>query len=87
MMFRRNVIRHIRHANAVWFDSGNVNCRLTRNIFADTLTVGAAVHMEMNRGQNQLDNNIVWMCAMPSRKHLDREDARDRASSITRPTS
>ena len=60
MMFRRNVIRHIRHANAVWFDSGNVNCRLTSNIFADTLTVGAAVHMEMNRGQNQLDNNIVW---------------------------
>ena len=60
MMFRRNVIRHIRHANAVWFDSGNVNCRLTSNIFADTLTVGAAVHMEMNRAQNQLDNNIVW---------------------------
>jgi hypothetical protein len=60
MMFRRNVIRHIRHANAVWFDSGNVNCRLTSNIFADTLTVGAAVHMEMNRGQNQIDNNIVW---------------------------
>jgi hypothetical protein len=60
MMFRRNVIRHIRHANAVWFDSGNVNCRLTSNIFADTLTVGAAVHMEMNRAQNQLDNNIIW---------------------------
>lgn len=60
MLFRRNVIRHIRHGNAVWFDSGNVNCRLTRNIFADNVTVGAAVHMEMNTAQNQIDNNIVW---------------------------
>ena len=39
MLFRRNVIRHIRHANAVWFDSGNVNCRITGNIFADVVTV------------------------------------------------
>ncbi len=29
MLFRRNVIRHIRHANAVWWDSGNINCRIT----------------------------------------------------------
>ena len=60
MLFRRNVIRHIRHGNAVWFDSGNVNCRLTSNVFADILTVGAAVHMEMNRAPNQIDNNIIW---------------------------
>jgi hypothetical protein len=60
MMFRRNVVRHIRHANAVWWDSGNANCRITSNIFADVLTVGAAVHMEMNRQMNQIDNNIVW---------------------------
>jgi hypothetical protein len=60
MLFRRNIVRHIRHANAVWFDSGNVNCRLTSNIFADTVTVGAAVHMEMNTAQNQIDNNIIW---------------------------
>lgn len=60
MLFRRNVIRHIRHANAVWFDSGNVNCRITRNVFADILTVSAAVHMEMNRQPNQIDDNIIW---------------------------
>ncbi len=60
MLFRRNVVRHIRHANAVWFDSGNTNCRITRNVFADVLTVSAAVHMEMNRQPNQIDNNIIW---------------------------
>jgi hypothetical protein len=60
MLFRHNVIRHIRHANAVWFDSGNVNNRLTGNVFADVVTVSAAVHMEVNLGQNQIDNNIIW---------------------------
>jgi hypothetical protein len=29
LIFRRNVVRHIRHANAVWLDSGNSNCRIT----------------------------------------------------------
>jgi hypothetical protein len=60
MLFRRNVIRHIRHANAVWFDSGNSNCRITGNVLADVLTVSAAIHMEMNRNYNQIDNNIIW---------------------------
>ncbi|HYV63247.1 MAG TPA: right-handed parallel beta-helix repeat-containing protein, partial [Bryobacteraceae bacterium] len=60
MLFRRNVIRHMRHANAAWWDVDNVNCRITKNVFADVLTVGAAVHMEMNPGQNSLDNNIIW---------------------------
>ncbi|MBW8734824.1 MAG: right-handed parallel beta-helix repeat-containing protein [Asticcacaulis sp.] len=60
MMFRRNVVRHMRHANAVWWDSENANCRITGNIFADVLTVSAAVHLEMNREANQIDNNIIW---------------------------
>ena len=60
MLFRRNVIRHIRHGNAVWFDSGDANCRITCNVFADVLTVSAAVHMEMNPQLNQIDNNIIW---------------------------
>jgi hypothetical protein len=60
MLLRRNVMRHIRHANAVWFDSGNVNCRITRNVFADPLTVSAGLHMEMNRQPNQIDDNIIW---------------------------
>ena len=60
MMFRRNVIRHTRHGNGIWLDSGDVNCRITSNIFADTLTVSAAIHMEMNPQHNQIDNNIIW---------------------------
>ena len=60
MLFRRNVVRHMRHANALWFDVGNTNCRVTGNVFADVLSVGAAVHFEMTLGQNQIDNNIVW---------------------------
>ncbi|MES1196840.1 MAG: right-handed parallel beta-helix repeat-containing protein, partial [Steroidobacter sp.] len=60
MLFRRNVIRHIRHANALWLDSANANNRITGNVFADVVTVSAAVHMEMNVAPNQIDNNIIW---------------------------
>ncbi len=60
MLFRRNIIRHIRHANALWFDSNDSNCRVTRNILADVVTVSAALHMEMNRNYNLIDNNIIW---------------------------
>lgn len=60
MLFRRNVIRHIRHANGVWLDSGNSNCRITGNVLADILTVSAAVHMEMNRNTNEIDDNVIW---------------------------
>ena len=60
MLFRRNVVRHMRHANAVWWDVGNNNCRITSNVFADVLTVGAAIHIEMTPGTNAIDNNIVW---------------------------
>ncbi len=60
MLFRRNIVRHTRHANAVWFDSGNVNNRITGNIIADCVTVAAAIHIEVNMGENQIDNNIIW---------------------------
>jgi hypothetical protein len=60
MLFRHNVVRHIRNANALWLDSSNVNCRVTANVFADVLTVSAAIHMEMNRNYDQIDNNVIW---------------------------
>ena len=60
LLFRRNVIRHIRHANALWLDSENANSRVTANVIADVLTVSAAIHMEMNREPNQIDDNIIW---------------------------
>jgi hypothetical protein len=60
LLFRRNVVRHIRHANALWLDVGNSNSRITANVFADVLTVSAAIHMEMSLETNQIDNNIIW---------------------------
>jgi hypothetical protein len=60
LLFRRNVVRHMRHANAIWLDVGNANCRLTRNVFADVVSVSAAVHMEMTTETNQIDNNVIW---------------------------
>ncbi len=60
LLFRRNVVRHIRHANAIWLDVGNSNSRITSNVFADVLTVSAAIHMEMSLENNQIDNNIIW---------------------------
>ncbi|MDF0486530.1 right-handed parallel beta-helix repeat-containing protein [Sphingomonas sp. H39-1-10] len=60
MLFRRNVIRHMRHANAAWWDVDNDNCRVTRNVVADVLTVSAAVHFEMTPARNMIDTNIVW---------------------------
>jgi len=60
LLFRRNVVRHMRHANAIWLDVGNANCRLTRNVFADVVSVSAAVHMEMTIETNQIDNNVIW---------------------------
>ena len=60
MLYRRNVIRHIRHGNGAWWDVGNSNCRVTQNIFADIQTVSAAVHFEMTTDQNAIDNNIIW---------------------------
>jgi hypothetical protein len=60
MLYRRNVIRHIRHGNGAWWDVGNSNCRVTQNIFADIQTVSAAVHFEMTENRNAIDNNIIW---------------------------
>ena len=60
LIFRRNVVRHIRHGNGIWLDSGNRNCRISSNVFGDIVTVSAAIHMEMNRQPNQIDNNVIW---------------------------
>jgi hypothetical protein len=60
MLYRRNIIRHIRHGNGAWWDVGNANCRVTQNIFADIQTVSAAVHFEMTAARNSIDDNIIW---------------------------
>ena len=60
MLFRNNVIRHMRHASAIWLDVYNLNCRLTSNVFTDVISHDTAIHIEGSHNQNQIDNNIIW---------------------------
>ena len=60
LLFRHNVIRHIRHGNGIWIDIGNANDRITGNVFAD-IPGGVnphAVHIEGSEVLNMVDNNI-----------------------------
>lgn len=59
LLLRNNVIRHMRNASGIWLDVGNINCRLTRNVFTDILTAHAAVWIEASHEQNQVDNNLI----------------------------
>ena len=60
LLFRNNVIRHIRHANGLWLDIGNANDRITGNVFADIPgdVNPHAIHIEGSEVLNQIDNNI-----------------------------
>ena len=60
LLLRNNVIRHMRHASGIWLDVGNINCRLTRNVFTDILTAHAGVWIEASHDQDQVDNNIIF---------------------------
>ena len=62
LLFRNNVVRHIRHANGIWLDIGNANDRLTGNVFADIPgdVNPQAIHIEGSEGLNQIDNNIFY---------------------------
>ena len=60
LLFRNNVVRHIRHANGIWLDIGNANDRLTGNVFADIPgdVNPHAIHIEGSEVLNEIDNNI-----------------------------
>jgi len=60
LLFRHNVVRHIRHANGIWLDIGNTNDRITGNVFADIPgdVNPHAIHIEGSDALNQIDNNI-----------------------------
>jgi hypothetical protein len=60
LMFRNNVIRHMRHAAGLWLDVNNVNDRITGNVIADVVSVSGAIHIEGTHEQNQIDNNVIW---------------------------
>jgi hypothetical protein len=60
LLFRNNVVRHIRHGNGIWLDIGNANDRLTGNVFADIPgdVNPHAIHIEGSDALNEIDNNI-----------------------------
>lgn len=60
LLFRNNVVRHIRHANGIWLDIGNTNDRITGNVFADIPgdVNPHAIHIEGSDALNEIDNNI-----------------------------
>ena len=62
LLFRNNVVRHIRHGNGIWLDIGNANDRITGNLFADIPghVNPHAVHIEGSEELNEIDNNIFW---------------------------
>ncbi|MEO8596928.1 MAG: right-handed parallel beta-helix repeat-containing protein [Candidatus Solibacter sp.] len=59
LLLRNNVIRHMRHASGIWLDVGNINCRLTRNVFTDILTTHAGIWIEATHEQDLVDNNLI----------------------------
>ena len=60
LLFRNNVVRHIRHGNGIWLDIGNANDRITGNVFADIPgdVNPHGIHIEGSEGLNEIDNNI-----------------------------
>jgi hypothetical protein len=60
LLFRNNVVRHIRHANGIWLDIANANVRITGNVFADIPgdVNPHAVHIEGSDDLNEIDDNI-----------------------------
>lgn len=62
VLFRNNIVRHVRYGNGVWLDIRNVNCRISGNVFADIPgTVNPhAVHIEGSEDPNLIDNNIFY---------------------------
>lgn len=60
LLFRHNIIRHIRHGNGIWIDIANANGRITGNLFADIPgdVNPHAVHIEGSWELNMVDNNI-----------------------------
>ena len=60
-LFRRNVFRRTYRADHLWLDCGNVNNRITQNLFLDGIEQREAIFIECTReGVNLIDNNIFW---------------------------
>lgn len=60
-LFRRNIFRNTFRADCIWLDCGNINNRITDNLFLDGIEQREAIFIECTReGINLIDNNIFW---------------------------
>ena len=58
---RRNIFRNTLRADHIWYDCGNVNNRITGNLFLNGIEQREAIFIECTReGVNLIDNNIFW---------------------------
>jgi len=59
LLFRRNIVRHIKHASGLWLDYlSNKNCRVTQNVFLDIVTARGAIYVEVSHNLCHIDHNV-----------------------------
>ena len=60
-LIRNNVFRNTFRADHLWLDCGNINNRITGNLFLDGIEQREAIFIECTReGINLIDNNVIW---------------------------
>jgi len=60
-LIRRNVFRNTLGCDALWLDVGNVNNRITCNLFLNGIESREHIFIECSRdAENLIDNNIIW---------------------------
>ena len=60
-LIRGNIFRETFRADHLWLDCGNINNRITSNLFLNGREQREAIFIECTRdGVNLIDNNIIW---------------------------
>lgn len=60
-MIRRNIFTMTIRADHLWMDCGNINNRITQNLFLDGIEQREAIFIECTKDAvNMIDNNIFW---------------------------
>lgn len=60
-LIRRNVFKDTHGCDALWLDVGNVNNRITCNLFLNGIESREHIFIECSRdAENLIDNNIIW---------------------------
>ena len=60
-LIRNNIFRNTFRADHLWLDCGNINNRITGNLFIGGIEQREAIFIECTRdGINLIDNNIIW---------------------------